>query len=72
MWPQVMERGRGVFRPMRYCCSTYAALMWLLGQAAVPCAFCAFCTSALCVFVGTSGAACMFQVSCRMGVRGSV
>ena len=65
MWPKVVERGVGVFRPMRYRRSACSALMWLWGQAAVPCAFCA---SALCVSLGTSGAACMFSVSCRMGV----
>ena len=68
MWPQVVERGAGVFRPMRYCRSACPALMWLWGQAAVPCAFCAFCASALCVSLGTSGAACMFPLSSKMGV----
>ena len=32
----------------------------------------AFCASALCGSPGTSGAACMFPVSCRMGVSGAV
>ena len=65
MSPQVVERGAGVFRPMRYCRSACPAVMWLWGQAAVPCAF---VVSALCVSLGTSGAACMFPVSRRMGV----
>ena len=68
MWPHVVERGAGVFCPMRYCRSACRALMWLWRQAAVPCAFHAFCTSAFCVSLGTSGAACMFHVSYRMGV----
>ena len=68
MGPEVVERGADVFGPMRYCRSTCPALMWLYGQAAVPCAFYAFCASALCVSLGTSGAASMFHVSCRMSV----
>ena len=65
MWAEVAERGAGVFRPMRYCRSTCPAVMWLWGQAAVPCAFCA---SVVCVSPGTSGAAFMFHVSCRVGI----
>ena len=68
MWPQVVERGADVFCPMRHCRSECPALMWLWGQAAVPSAFQAFCASALCVSLGTSGTACMFHVSFRMGV----
>ena len=68
MWPLVVERGAGVFRPMRYSRPACPALMWLWGKAAVPCAFCAFRASALCVSLGTSGAACMFHVYCRIGV----